>query len=91
MKKLIKTDGTITDIEEKVTLEVAQRLVGGYIEFAPLNFSHKNTQLIVNEEGLLQSLPHNPKASAYMHPLAHRMGMGLVGDVVLLTDDDRMD
>lgn len=89
MKKLLKADGTITDIKEEVTLALAQELVGGYIEFAPLSAEHGNTQIIVNEEGLLKGLPVNAKATAYLDPLAY--APYLVGDVILLTDTDRMD
>lgn len=61
---------------EPPSLETVQELVGGYVELVPLPFGN---QLLVNEEGLLQSLPDNPVASQLA-------GKRIVGNAVLLTD-----
>ncbi len=91
MKTLIKPDGTTTPIEGKVSLNYAQSLVGGYIEFVALQakYEAQHMQLIVNEEGLLKDLPVNLAATKYIDPDVLCMG-GIRGDAILLSDDDRM-
>lgn len=58
----------------KPTLQDAQKLVGGSVEL--INLSNGD-QMLVNEEGLLQDLEYNHKASR----LANRR---IVGDAILL-------
>jgi len=76
MAKLIKAGGSISKIEniETMGLDDFQKLVGGYIE--PL-YGVDNVA-IVNEEGLLNRLPLNLKASNIMRA-------PLVGDVIIMT------
>lgn len=64
--KKIYTDGRIEDCKEKMTLEQMQKFVGGYIEMVPSNVAHR--MLVVNEEGLLDQLPHNVEASKFVNP-----------------------
>ena len=45
---------------EKFTLEELQRLVGGYIERVPMS---NGKSMYVNEEGKLNGLPYNEKAT----------------------------
>lgn len=82
MKTLIKTDGRKKIIDEEVTLEVAQKLVGGLVEMVHMPTS--KGQILVNEEGLLRQLPYNSNASQIT-------GINLVGDAILLTENDRWD
>lgn len=92
MKQLIKASGEVTDIEGAVDLTRAQSLVGGYIEFVPLQakYEAQHWQLIVDEEGLLKDKPVNERATSYINPQTLCMG-GIRGDAVLLSDNDRMD
>jgi|TARA_R110000803_G_scaffold82180_1_gene148278 hypothetical protein len=71
MARLIKTSGEILPDVDISTLKKMQDLVGGYIEFIYLG----EKVLVVNEEGLLDSLEYNPKASAIY-------GNDIVGDVI---------
>ena len=75
MAKLFKTDGTVEDVKpkgKKFKLEEMQKLVGGYIEAVP------GSKLLAycNEEGQLQELPFNKRASEYFHQV-------LVGNVLV--------
>ena len=71
-------------------LETLQTLVGGPIETAESCFAANwaredvdSIQLIVNEEGLLQELPFNERATdLYQY---RYMGTGIVGTAVLMT------
>ena len=53
---VLKTDGSISVRVTDGSLEAFQKIVGGYIE----HVRGKNVGLLVNEEGLLLGLPHNP-------------------------------
>lgn len=59
--------------KSKVSLEDAQKFVGGYVEVVSLG----KRQMLVNEEGLLIGLPVNPEASQ----LAGQM---IVGNALVL-------
>lgn len=73
MAKLLKTSGEVVLNVDISTLKQMQELVGGYIELCYLK---SGEILVVNEEGLLNQLPHNEQASELQgHPL--------VGDVIL--------
>ena len=67
---IIQPDGTETVLDHKPNLAEMQKIVGGWIERARvLSHIHASgryiyTYMIVNEEGLLQHLPRNPKATA---------------------------
>lgn len=72
---LYKTSGEETEVSPEggtFTLDELQKFVGGYIELVPLP---EGMVLVVNEEGLLRSLPKNDTASF----LAGRI---IVGDAV---------
>ena len=58
------------------SLEEAQEAVGGFIEMIPVDHG----QLLVNEEGLIMSLPLNPTASQIA-------GRPIVGNALLLKGD----
>lgn len=62
--------------ERSPTLEEAQAIVGGLVELvhSPL---HRDWQILVNEEGLLEGLPFNDEATKLC-------GTGIVGPVIVL-------
>jgi hypothetical protein len=84
MAYIIKVDGSEVPIEGKLTLEVMQKAVGGYIERCPS--VNKGEMLIFNEEGILKGLALNTKATNMMHssmiPWGHNV---LLGDVIVAT------
>lgn len=71
--KKISVDGTITDLPDKKygTLKEA---VGGYIEMVQLG---NGKTMIVNEDGQLENLPLNKKASIIA-------GIPIAGNVVII-------
>jgi hypothetical protein len=81
MAKLIKVDGTEQDLGLEPSLEQLQAAVGGYLEAVNI----PNEVMLVNEEGRLQGLPQNIKASL-------RACQTIVGDVVVCTptEDGRL-
>lgn len=80
--KLIKTDGTIENVEPKngtdFSLDEMQKFVGGYIEVAYPPSEH-GAIMVVNEEGKLRGLPINKLASKAYFPNQDV----IVGDVLL--------
>jgi len=83
MATIIKVDGTMEEItiDKQNSLEQMQKIVGGYIEVVPVA---GGKTLVVNEEGLLQQLPINHKASALYNDT-------IVGDVILCTLEELED
>jgi len=65
--------------KQSPSLKEAQEIVGGYVELVNLN---GGDAMLVNEEGLLQELPYNDKASF----LADRF---VVGDVCVVKKEIR--
>ena len=65
MGKLIKADGTTVEVSPKngtdYTLAELQEFVGGYIEVIPAY--KKGYILVINEEGKLEGLPRNGRAT----------------------------
>lgn len=78
--EIIRANGTRAIMLATPTLEACQRVVGGYVEMVTLDNGKR--QMLVNEEGLLQSLPVNRIASAIA-------GKHIVGDVVILSGSAR--
>jgi|TARA_B100000073_G_scaffold319365_1_gene298218 hypothetical protein len=68
--------------DEKPTLEKCQEFVGGYIEIIPSKDGKK--QIIVDEEGMLKGKPVNEDAT-------EEFGMLLVGDIMVLSGEARLD
>jgi hypothetical protein len=66
------------------TLREMQEMVGGWTEciIIPLD-GDKTTDLVMNEEGLLLDLPHNPYASGLA-------AMRIVGPVIIFTGGLRL-
>lgn len=78
----MKADGTTTQVNPEngstFTLKELQAIVGGYIEF--IYFEH--TIMVVNEEGRLNNLPINDKATdIYFKRFGDRSA--IVGDVFM--------
>lgn len=59
-----RTDGTITECNERWNLKQMQSFVGGYIEMVPT--ANPQTALIINETGTLDGLPENLNATAVL-------------------------
>jgi len=59
--------------EKRPSLEEAQKAVGGFVELVTTT----QGQLLVNEEGILEGLPHNEKASEVA-------GIPICGNALLL-------
>jgi len=72
MATLLKADGSVEKIDD-CSLTNLQKLVGGWIELVPYTHEHV---FVVNEEGGLNSLPINRKASLMA-------GIRIVGDVIV--------
>jgi hypothetical protein len=73
-----KTGSIAPQNGEMFSVQELQGYVGGYIEAVRLDHKASGMWMIVNEEGLLQNLPHNPAASI----LAMRY---IVGNAVVAT------
>jgi len=71
----------LVELEDRPSLETAQGIVGGWVEMLTLA---NGDQMLVNEEGRIHNLPHNPIASALA-------GRNLVGNAVLLKGEARWD
>ncbi len=74
---IIKTDGTTVNLSDRPTLKQAQDAVGGYVEQMPKSSRSPRVTAYANEEGRLQGLTVNVKASELL-------GFAVVGDVVFL-------
>lgn len=76
------------EIPENKELEELQRIVGGWIEYVPVhNNDEVGLSLFCNEEGKLQGLPVNLRATHYFS-FALREDDVLVGDVILMGPPD---
>lgn len=67
MALIVKTTGEVDIVDDKLSLEALQELVGGYIEHVGVNVivgGTKYIHLIVNEEGKLDGLAFNEFATA---------------------------
>ena len=77
MADLIKINGEIIKDVDDSSLAKKQKLIGGYLEYCPLD---EHSFMYVDEEGLIKGRQANPVASA----IANRM---IVGDVLLCLND----
>jgi len=88
MATWIKTDGTTTEVHPKdgraFTLEELQAFVGGYIELVRID-GERN--LWLNEEGKLDGLPLNVKATKLTHGIIAEWDF-IVGDVLVATPEE---
>lgn len=81
------TAKTIYETEKRLTLDMMQKVVGGYIEL--INLPKSSRQMIVNEDGAMRGLLPNLEASnlfakekGYCHMIQ--------GDVIILSDKARL-
>jgi uncharacterized protein YacL len=81
MAQIIKVDGTITDIAQKLNLAVMQEIVGGNIEIAYLQ---DGRMLVIDEEGKLKGKPVNETATV----LYNNPNDCIVGDAILAEHDE---
>jgi hypothetical protein len=66
----------VKEHDAPLTLEELQHLVSGYIEIVVIH-GHKG-QMVVNEEGLLKGMRHNPTASDMTVNKHHIVGVAVV-------------
>jgi len=74
---LIKPDGSKCYYEHKLTLSEMQALVEGYIECI---FFNDDCVAVVNEEGKIKGMQHNPTASIFV-------GQDLYGPVLIFSKE----
>lgn len=79
--QIIKSNGDTKQLQASPTLEEARKHVGGWVESLSCG-NRGSMQMLMNEEGLSERLPPNPKASKIA-------GRRIVGDVVILTGKHR--
>ena len=80
---IVRTDGTVEKTQLKYDLKTMQGVVGGLIQ--PVYIP--GATIYVNEEGLLQSLPFNPRATEFAQAVL-RKGVMLVGPALILGPPD---
>lgn len=88
MAKIYKANGEVLDIEPKngtdFQLEELQAIVGGFIQIIEIN----DTEIMVmNEEGKLETLPLNEKATAIYQSEVYA-GDIIVGDVLICKTEE---
>ena len=98
MAKLIKTDGTITEVKpingKSFSLKELQGFVGGIVEIVPLP---SGKEMCVNEEGKLNGLPKNEEATKIWkeeYPIEKYPVNNdelIVGDALLVEDLSELD
>tara|TARA_X000000950_G_C13831446_1_gene626352 strand:- start:817 stop:1083 length:267 start_codon:yes stop_codon:yes gene_type:complete len=87
---VIMTDTKLTYFtDEKPSLEKAQELVGGLVEFIQLK---NGDQMLINEEGLLQDLEINVEATRIAANQSDAWIMdGIRGNAIILKEDAKWD
>ena len=89
MAKIYRTNGEVLDIEPKngtdFQLEELQAIVGGLIQIIEIS----DTEIMVmNEEGKLENLPFNEKATEIYQKSILGVGDCIVGDVLVCKDEE---
>ena len=89
---ILKVDGTLVPLPKREpTLEEMQKIVGGYIQMIEIMFLNEPGQMIMNEDGKVNGLPVNHKATAIALTMS---GIDkedyIVGDVIILMGEARM-
>jgi hypothetical protein len=89
----IKATGKIeaTDYIAPPGLDALQKAVGGYIEIVPGLITYEGADCVAfcNEEGKLNGLPFNEKATAaWQEAYGGPLGDVLLGDVAIVTGDN---
>lgn len=81
---MLRTNGFTAIQNIKNTLKTFQDFVGGYIQVVDITSRHA---LVVNEEGKLQGLPVNRKATALFQKLCNTTDY-IVGDAFIVRKDE---
>ena len=76
---VIKVDGTVSELDHLPTLEEAQKIVGGWVEFVTVA---PGIRLVVDEGGKLKGKPVNKDITSTYGPKIY--GGYIVGDVLVL-------
>jgi hypothetical protein len=88
MAKLIKVDGSETIVHPKdshFTLEELQAFVGGYVQMIQLP---NGEEMYLNEEGKLENLPINRRATTLGKVCGIATDDCIVGDVIILNSQE---
>jgi hypothetical protein len=67
--------------DDEPDLEYMQEYVGGYIEAISLTNGYT---LVVNENGRMEKLPHNPEATKFYQDNGGLAGMDIVGNAIVV-------
>lgn len=81
---VVAPDGKITQLPKAPTLEEAQKLVGGYVEYIAIQSGKVDGQMLVNEDGLRMQLAPNRIATSLVRGYS-MSSSGIVGPVIILT------
>jgi len=81
---VLKVDGTTEELDHRPTLEEAQKIVGGWVEFVHGTLDGKAVTIILDEEGKLKDRGKNSKATLMYWAKYPGVGDIIVGDVVVL-------
>lgn len=89
MAKIYKANGEVLDIEPKngtdFQLDELQAIVGGFIQIIEIS----DTEIMVmNEEGKLENLPFNEKATAIYQQSIFGVEDCIVGDALVCKDEE---
>lgn len=89
MAKIYKANGEVLDIEPKngtdFQLDELQAIVGGFIQIIEIS----DTEIMVmNEEGKLENLPFNEKATAIYQKSILGVEDCIVGDALVCKDEE---
>jgi hypothetical protein len=79
---------------ERINLDYLQKVTGGYVETIPVPYDTKGEQLAMylNEEGKLEGLPYNPRATSLVRDVIQGSDF-IAGNVVVCgpADDNGYD
>jgi len=86
MAQIWRVNGTVEDLDFGPKLDELQKAVGGYIELVRLN---NGRGMYINEEGKIEGLPMNDKATklAHEHKAIFENDV-IVGDAVLMSPEE---
>lgn len=80
MIRILNLDGTETPRNGRLSLEAAQKAVGGYVEL--IRCGSGSEQMLVDEDGLVKGLSYNRAASVWA-------GRDIVGVAIVLDGHSR--
>lgn len=86
MRVFIKTDGTVTNFSDSLSLAKIHRLIQA--ETLDVVNLHDGHVMFVDDAGVFLELPVNAKATLMVYPFAPETGPAIYGDVVIVPDAD---